>query len=235
MQDSSLKQRLVGAVVLVFLGVIVIPMLLGGEGPAPITQSNIPPPPKSEFSSKIIPLDEVPAEGTLNPVPISPPAATAPPPAKNMAPAVPVPVQAPAKNATPTAAPVVPAPAKSAAPVAAPVVLTPAKSTATPAMAPPTAAVNKPADTAGKPPAPVKTGETWAVRLGSFAGEQNALALRDKLRGKGYKVLVEKVTTHGVPLLRVSVGPEAQRARAEVVRDKLQQDLKLKGNVVQYP
>ena len=73
------------------------------------------------------------------------------------------------------------------------------------------------------------------MRLGSFASEQNALALRDKLRSKGYKALVEKVTTRGVPLLRVSVGPEAQRARAEAVRDRLQKELNIKGNVVQYP
>ncbi|MDA1107345.1 MAG: SPOR domain-containing protein [Proteobacteria bacterium] len=233
MQDSSLKQRLAGAIVLVFLGVIVIPMLLSGEGPAPITQSNIPPPPKSEFSSKIIPLDEVPAAGTLNPVPISPPAASveqpaapaaaAPSPAKNAAtaeaPVVPVPAQAPAKNVTPTAVPVVPAPVKSASP----------------AVAPPAAAVNKPADTANKKPAAARAAEAWVVRLGSFASEQNALALRDKLRSKGYKALVEKVTTRGVPLLRVSVGPEAQRARAEAVRDRLQKELNIKGNVVQYP
>lgn len=234
MQDSSLKQRLVGAIVLVFLGVIVIPMLLSGEGPAPITQSNIPPPPKSEFSSKIIPLDEVPAAGTLNPVPISPPAASveqpaasaaaAPSPAKTtaiaVAPVVPVPAQAPVKNVTPTAAPVVPPPAKNAV---------------IPAVVPPAAVVNKPADTANKKPAAAKAAEAWVVRLGSFASEQNALALRDKLRGKGYKALVEKVTTRGVPLLRVSVGPEAERARAEAVRDRLQNDLNIKGNVVQYP
>lgn len=224
MQDSSLKQRLVGAIVLVLLGVIVIPMLLSGEGPAPITQSNIPPPPKSEFSSKIIPLDEVPAAGTLNPVPISPPTASvelpavvAPSPAKNaataVAPVAPAPTQAPAQNVTPT----------------------PAKSATVTAVAPPVAAVSKPADSAGKKPAAAKATEAWVVRLGSFASEQNALALRDKLRGKGYKALVEKVTTRGVPLLRVSVGPEAQRERAEAVRDKLQKELNIKGNVVQYP
>lgn len=216
MQDSSLKQRLVGAVVLVFLGVIVIPMLLGGEGPAPITQSNIPPPPKSEFSSKIIPLDEVPAAGTLNPVPISPPAASV---EQHAAPAAAAP--SPAKSAATAAAPVVQTPARNVTPTATPVVPPPAKSAAIPSVVPPVVTA--------------KVAEAWAVRLGSFVSEQNALALRDKLRGKGYKALVEKVTTHGVPLLRVSVGPEAERARAEAVRDKLQQELKIKGNVVQYP
>lgn len=227
MQDSSLKQRLVGAIVLVFLGVIVIPMLLGGEGPAPITQSNIPPPPKSEFSSKIIPLDEVPAAGTLNPVPISPPAASVEQPA---APAAVAP--SPAKNAATAVAPVVPVPAQAPAQNVTPA---PAKSAAVTAVAPPVAAVSKPADSASKKPAAAKVAEAWVVRLGSFASEQNALALRDKLRGKGYQALVEKVTTRGVPLLRVSVGPEVERVRAEAVRDRLQKDLNIKGNVAQYP
>ena len=227
MQDSSLKQRLVGAIVLVLLGVIVIPMLLGGEGPAPITQSNIPPPPKSEFSSKIIPLDEVPAAGTLNPVPISAPTASV-----ERHPA-PVAAPSPVKSTASAAVPIIETPVKKATPKAAPVVPPPSKSAAAPALAPPAATVSKPA--ASTKPATAKVVGRWVVQLASFASEQNALALRDKLRAKGHKVLVEKITTRGVPLLRVSVGPEAERARAEAVRDKLQQEFKIKGNVVLSP
>ncbi len=187
MEDGGLKQRLVGAVVLVILGVIVIPMLLGREGHSPLTKSNIPPPPASEFSSKIIPLEDIPPAGSLNPVPaeLAPIAEPAPP-----APVPPAIQKAPAQ-----------------------------------ALPMPGSVDRKPAaDTAG-----------WVVRLGSFANEQNAHALRDQLRRKGYKPLVEKITTNGATLLRVSVGPETDRTRAEAVRDRLLKELKIKGSVVQYP
>lgn len=192
MEDTGMKQRLVGAVVLVILGVIVIPMLLGGEGHAPLTESNIPAPPESEFSSKIVPLDEVPPTGTLNPVPLDQPV---PPPAAP-APSAPAPVQqAPAKK---------PAAAKAAVPAR-----------------------------SAEKQQPVGAG--WVVRLGSFANEQNARALRDQLQSKGYKPVVEKISASGTPLLRISVGPEADRARAEAIRVRLEKELKLKGKVIQYP
>lgn len=189
MEEGGLKQRLVGAVVLVILGVIVIPMLLGGEGHSPLTKSNIPPPPASEFSSKIIPLEDVPPTGSLNPVPTE------------LAPMVEAPPPAPAQPVTPKA---------------------PAQ-----ALPMPESRVDK------APAAAAATG--WVVRLGSFANEQNAHALRDQLRSKGYQPLVEKITANGATLLRVSVGPEPDRKRAEAVRDKLLQEIKLKGGVVQYP
>ncbi len=56
--EPALKQRLVGAVVLVALAVIFVPMVL--EGPAEqegISESNIPPPPE------VAPMPEVPAPG----------------------------------------------------------------------------------------------------------------------------------------------------------------------------
>lgn len=49
--DIILKQRLVGAIVLISLGVIFIPMLLSGKGElsSPILKSNIPPTPKYDI------------------------------------------------------------------------------------------------------------------------------------------------------------------------------------------
>lgn len=58
MEETSLKVRLVGAIVLVSLAVIFIPMVLDGREVAgtPVGESNIPPKPKNGFISKIIPL-----------------------------------------------------------------------------------------------------------------------------------------------------------------------------------
>lgn len=58
--DNSLKQRLVGLVVLLSLFIIFVPMLLDGSDPtsARITVTNIPAKPEAEFSSRVIPLEQ---------------------------------------------------------------------------------------------------------------------------------------------------------------------------------
>jgi len=58
MEETNLKVRLVGAIVLVSLAVIFIPMVLDGREIAgtEVGETNIPPKPKNGFVSKIIPL-----------------------------------------------------------------------------------------------------------------------------------------------------------------------------------
>ena len=58
--DQTLKERLVGAVVLVIVAVIFIPMLLDetNDEKNEITGTIIPPKPESDFSSRIIPLED---------------------------------------------------------------------------------------------------------------------------------------------------------------------------------
>lgn len=69
--DERLKQRLVGAAVLVSLGIIFIPMLLQGsvdEAAAPTSAGGIPPRPRAQFTAPIFaagqPAENGPAEGT---------------------------------------------------------------------------------------------------------------------------------------------------------------------------
>jgi len=58
MDETNLKVRLVGAIVLVSMAVIFIPMILDGREIAgtPVGESNIPPKPENGFISKVIPL-----------------------------------------------------------------------------------------------------------------------------------------------------------------------------------
>jgi len=70
--DEPLKQRLVGAAVLAALAILVLPLMLDDSGPnrTAITDSNIPPMPADQFSSRIVPLDTEPpplVEGTDEP------------------------------------------------------------------------------------------------------------------------------------------------------------------------
>ena len=101
--ETELKQRLIGAAVLVILAVIFIPMLLDTsvDEKQVMSGTNIPPqptdmpapPPAEDFSSRIVPLeqtpDDAPATGTVEtpePEPSGPaPAAEGPPPSDSAA------------------------------------------------------------------------------------------------------------------------------------------------------
>lgn len=84
------------------------------------------------------------------------------------------------------------------------------------------------APAAGGPPA-------WVVQVGSFSSQENARALRDQLRAKGYKaVFIDREVVDGKPVLRVRIGPEVERARSEQVREKVAREMKLGAVVVAY-
>jgi DedD protein len=194
--NEQLKQRLVGAAVLVLLAVIVIPMILEQpNAPAPqIRRSPIPPKPEGDFSSRIIPLD--PPETPLveaqraKKVPIEPPRS-----------------DADASAGTGSSSADGAQPRRAAAPLE-----------------------SQPATAAGQ------SGLTaWAVQLGSFSSAQNAVALRDRLRKKGYTAFVEKGRAYGSEITRVFVGPELARDQADKIVKKLYAETRLKGIVVRYP
>ncbi len=75
----------------------------------------------------------------------------------------------------------------------------------------------------------------WVVQVGSFSSEDNARALRDQLRAKGYKaVFIDREVIDGKPVLRVRIGPEMERARSDQVREKVAREMKLQAVVVSY-
>ncbi|MDX1253285.1 MAG: SPOR domain-containing protein [Gammaproteobacteria bacterium] len=208
-----MKQRLIGALVLVSLVAIVIPFLIGNEedrAPGPVAA--IPPPPSvtaPELATQTFPgqgdpdAGGVPADAQVTPDTVVD--ALTPPPAPEPA---------------PSAAPAQPAEVKPAEP---------------PKKAEPKTA--KVSETAPKPqPAAPSPGEpvAWVVQLGSFASEQNALALRDRLRAKGYPAFVERVSEGGATAIRVRIGPETLRSKADALQQKIEQEMKVKGVVMRY-
>lgn len=211
MDDINLKQRLVGAVVLVSLAVIFIPLILDGRDSAVnyITKSNIPPKPEREFVSRVIPLNPspVPEPEMLEPKAIAEPAKAAPEKVEDEAKKTVIPVE--------TVKPAVKKIAEKPPIVAKPEVNVVAK----PKL------VAKP-----------KTGlSAWAVQVGSFDSNKNAYALRDKLRKQGFSAFVDTLYTKDVPSFRVRVGPEIKREQAEALQVKLAKLLKTKPLVVKYP
>jgi len=75
----------------------------------------------------------------------------------------------------------------------------------------------------------------WIVQLGSFTEEDNAQSLNTKLRKAGYPSFVEPVKKDGKISYRVRVGPEIKRSEADSLLKKLKEKMQLDGIVVSYP
>jgi DedD protein len=217
--DFVLKQRLVGAVVLVALGVIFIPMLL--EGPDDTLVPELDQLPELVDPAPSRPLDAFPTMDTL---PVSPDTSVLAADAAPEADSEPVPEPEPLPE--PEAEPEV-----QAGPVAAESGVQPAP------VAEQAAPEQPPAPAPQVPAAETEAGPlgSWVVQVGSFSSQQNAVGLRDKLRQGGFTTQVEKVRVAGKTHYRVRVGPFLERDEAEQKRKQLAGKFKLSGRVLSYP
>lgn len=215
--DSQLKQRLIGAAVLIALAIIFVPMFLSGSPPKTDTVTEnlaIPPAPSErEFQTRVVPAQG----GKSTAAPLTQVAAGESDKVAtvNAGPRdrveVPYEAQPGATKATPT--PARPEPAAPAPPKPEPLPARPAS-----------------AQTA--PPAASPNGR-FAVHLGVFANATNAEGLVATAKKNGLAAYSESAEADGKPATRVRLGPYADRASAEAARLKLQQaDAKLKGSVV---
>lgn len=185
------RRRLVGAVALVLLIVVFLPMILDSER-KPLNQDisiTIPPIPKPEVAPQIsAPTPAAPAPATPHvagmpegPAPAQPESASAVEPKAELP-----------KNATPR-------PEVRAVPKPAP------------------KAEAKPAPT-GRAPA---ADESFVVQLGAFSNAANARTLQKKLQDNKFKAYTELVKNAGGDRTRVRVGPYASRDAAEKARDRM--------------
>lgn len=251
--EQKLKQRLVGAGVIIAVGVIVIPMILDGAGERQLRK--MPDAPKARIISKpgLVTEDAIPVfsrKGSGQIVITLPKDEVTESPDNNT------------KTKTATASdnkasnpkkPVVTA--KVAEPKKArkeaesrPEIKPETKSGAKPAPAskpksipksepePVVAAKKKaPAKATKKPLAKTSPTGIWVVQVGSFTDPKKAFKFRDNLRGKKYKAFVEKISGRsGKSLYRVRVGPMLKREQASNMAAKLQKQ-GTKGFVTRHP
>ncbi|MGI9220687.1 MAG: SPOR domain-containing protein [Woeseiaceae bacterium] len=201
-----MKERIIGAIVLVLFVVLVVPVFL--DGPSnndEIISQNVPLPGQSGDENQTIVLNRdrdepVPAANSNRPVvaeekPVETPPAPAPAPVQEE----PEP-QAEAETE----------PEKENEPEVAP--------TQTPA--------TTPAETSA-------TG-MWAVQLGSFGDQANANKLAADLRKQNFTAFLSKLSTGSGELHRVRIGPLKDRESAEAVAEQLS-TAGHKGQVVPHP
>lgn len=209
--DRKLKERLLGAVVIVVFAVLVVPALLDG-----------PPPSDASVTRELeVPAADAP-DTRRHTIDLSAPADRLPVPARS-APAATVGAAA-AEEAGAGAPPAEPddrggdaagdslaAPAAPAVPPAAP---PPTEDVTRPAVAATAAPKTAEPKTATPMPAP-PPGDGWAVQVGSFSTEGNALRLAELLERKGYPAYVARNVVGGRVMYRVRIGPAAEKPRAE--------------------
>jgi len=211
--DKAYKQRMVGALVLVALAVIFLPMLFSRQ---------------DEQRQVTVEAPSAPQAPALPQVQVEPVAVPEP----QALPQEPVPSDdeiAQQESAVP-AVPVAPAPAAKPVtpPAPAPVPALAAKPATAPAQ-PITAAPGKPDTTQSRVDANGLS-VSWSVQLASLANRESAEKLQKTLRSQGYNAYIR--TADGKN--RVFVGPLIERAEADRLRDLLNRQQNLKGFVVRF-
>lgn len=199
------KQRVIGAAVLVALGLIIVPALLDFSRDEQVDMKGveIPPGPDAmrmevlpleQWSQKVEPGIEAQQQSAAEaavvesseppaPVPDGVDVAVSAPPPSEVKPAVPAPATKPATAKTEAAA----------------------------------------------------VTEGWVLQVASLAVETKANELRDQLRKTGYPVFIERGKSGGSVVYRVKAGPVADRAAADELKMQVKQKTRLDGLVMQYP
>ena len=221
--DKAYKQRMVGALVLVALAVIFLPMLFSRQdeqrqvtvdAPAAPQAPAMPPvqvEPVTVPEPQALPQEPVPSDEEL---------------AAQPAPVMPI-TPAPAAPAAPTAAPAAPTTSSKPSVAAAPA---PAAPAAKPAPSQPiTAAPTKPDTTQSRVDANGLS-VSWSVQLASLSSRESAENLQKSLRSQGYNAYIRSADGKN----RVFVGPLIERAEADRLRDLLGRQQNLKGFVVRF-
>ena len=229
--EERLKQRLVGAIVLVSLAVVFVPILFDAPrelneeiSPAPVVE--IPERPRDGFES--------PASNTVE-APETPRLDAEMERERNRQASIPAASEAAGPDSVSTSSVTtvsISLPGASEPPAPA------SRSDPSPERSSPAPATGPPDDASGRKQAveaPAATSGGWMVQLGSFRKPENALALRKRLQARGYPAFVESGPSAQGAVSRVFVGPIPGHEQAKDSAEKLRREMALEGIVVPYP
>jgi DedD protein len=208
--DSAYKQRMVGALVLVALAVIFLPMLFSRQDEQRQVVVEAPAAPQAPVMPQVqvepVVVPEPQALPEEEPVPSEADVAAQQAPSMPVQPSVPVVKPAPAVAAKPAA----PAPAPKP-------------------VAPQPAAPGKP-EVGQSRIDPTGLSISWSIQVASLGNREGAEALQKKLRSQGYNSYIRSADGKN----RVFIGPLIERAEADRLRDLLDRQQGLKGFVTRF-
>ena len=203
--EQGLKERLVGAAVLVAIAVWLIPWVLDGpEAPLETARGSL----QLPAAEEPMPM----RTQTLRLGDDAEPAVELRPPSASVT----------HEQAEPPVAVESPEPAPAPVVEEAPLVAAAEPAERPPAAAPPASAAPAPVKTPPKPaPAAAALSGDWIVQLGSFSDEANARRLAQRSGTFGYKADVSSYRSGSRTLYRVRVGPARTRAEADATASAL--------------
>ncbi len=249
--DEALKQRLIGAIVLIALGIIFIPIMLDGPPSDHETafDLDVKEAPETHFRTRILPIDASSADQDDPPESLSQSSPNDSPPRNSINDSNPrtqltdVKVNdtrelESAKLDEPKASTDAPLQDNTSVTESLPeTAVEPRVITSQPKEQVPTPDRDLVIDAVKKDQAletaPALAG--WVVQVGSFLQQSNALQLRDKLRNKQFDAFVETLTVDRKTVFRVKIGPQIKRDSALVIRSRLKKVLAMDGFVVSHP
>ncbi len=210
LSDRAVKERIIGAVVLVFVAVLVVPIFLDG------------PPDNEETISTSVTLPGQSNEDRQQQTIVL-----------NRDRSEPVPASRPESQSAPVTAPAaatqsLPKPEAKVVESKEPPANTEQKAVS---LEPP---ATPPEEEKREQVATTSATGMWAVQLGSFSNQQNAEKLAASLRDQGYAAFLSQLERSGTALHRVRIGPQKDRAGAEQIAAQLAKSGH-KGQVVPHP
>lgn len=207
--ERRLKERLIGASVLVMLAVIFIPMILDNSGQydSEISGTNIPDRPGGDFSSRIVPIEQGQPVNTIEPpteVVLSPESTI-------------VEMVQDTEIAQETDLGAID------------------EQTDTTQVEETNTIITEDTKKASTPRVAEVGITAWVVQLGSFGKEENADNLNKRLREMGFTAFVEPLNQPNGTIYRVRVGPELLRSDAVELQKVLNEKIQTQGIIVKYP
>ncbi len=228
--ERRLKERLTGAVVLILLAIIFIPMILDNSAQEDIgiSKTNIPVAPVVDFKTKIQPIEELPTV-----VPPQMPMTTSTPESSTVTPvSTDTIVTGPASNSSGTPE-ILPVPEPASAAVSVPETAKPPE--VVKEKSKPESVASPQQVTAVSEKTPEPSGVAWVIQLGSFASQENADSLVKRLQKHKFPAYIDKVKTDAGVVFKVRVGPKLSRAEAEKMQTDLKTTQNLDAIIVRYP
>lgn len=230
--DQALKQRLIGAAIIIAVVVLVVPIFLEGPGERDGARDiELPDTPELERESRLLPLAEDPPS---EPEPVQrdvEPRPRAGEPVRRT-PAEPDEVIVPEQPVSD------PEPQVEQQAASQPVEQEPVEPQAVEELPESVAPEPEPEPTPEPAPTPQEPAEregSHAVQVGAFGSEDNAMALRDRIREAGFPAYVELYSGGAQTVYRVRVGPAVDRRSAEGLAQRLGAEMGIDGQVVSHP
>jgi len=77
--------------------------------------------------------------------------------------------------------------------------------------------------------------KSFALQVGTFSSNENAIKMRDQMRKAGYHAFVHKSTAKGKTSYKVRIGPELDSNVLKKIKAKLKKSKKIDAYIVNHP